>query len=59
MTIKIDLKESSQAIVIDDVLNTYTKGGFYCIYRSNETVVKYPIENIWRIVEDYGKSATR
>lgn len=58
MTVRIDLKETSQALIFENVINTYTKGPLYCIY-SGGLVTKIPIENIWRIVENYGKSASR
>ena len=54
--VNIDLKETSQCIELD-ALNTYTKGPFYCVYTSDRQVVKFPLDNIWRIVEGYGSSA--
>ena len=54
MKVSIQLKESSQPI-IHDFINTYTKGKLYCIYCKDGLTVKYPLLNIWRIVEDYGK----
>jgi hypothetical protein len=59
MKVSIDLIETSQAIVRDDVLNSYTKGPFYVLYRQGDKVEKYPVRNIWRVVEDYGVSASR
>ena len=53
MKVTIHLEDTSQAITLTDVKNTYTKGGFYCIYRISDKVDKYPIEIIWRVVEDY------
>lgn len=57
--VSIDLKETSQAIVRDDVVNAYSKGPFYVLYRATGQTEKYPLANIWRVVEDYGVSATR
>lgn len=57
MNVKIDLKETSQAITYTNVKNTYTKGPFYCVYCDNK-VTKIPIDNIFRIVEDYGTTAS-
>ena len=55
-SIKIQLKESSKELVHIDVVNTYQKGNFYCVmYRRPDgvyKVYKYPIANIWRVVEE-------
>lgn len=50
--VRIELKETSQPIVIQAV-NAYTKGPLYCVY-DGERVVKFPLANIWRVVEQYG-----
>ena len=50
----VQLTETSQPIEYDEVINTYTKGALYCIYLKNETVHKYPITKIFRVIEDYG-----
>ena len=55
MKVSLWLKETSQPIIYEDVKNTYTKGYFYCIYASNEEVYKWPIFDIFRTVEDYGR----
>ena len=52
MKIKIWLKKTSNPIEMEDVKNAYEKGKFYCIY-FNQTVVKYPIRDIFRVEEDY------
>lgn len=57
MKLKIDLKESSTPLEFTDVKNSYTKGPLFCIY-SGTTVTKIPIQNIWRIVEDYVSANT-
>lgn len=57
MKLKIDLKESSSPLEFTDVKNSYTKGPLFCIYSGN-TVTKIPIQNIWRIVEDYVSANT-
>jgi len=59
MNIKIELKETSAPIIIDDAKNAYTKGLLYCVYRSDNTVVKIPLCNIFRIVEDYVSSTSQ
>jgi hypothetical protein len=57
MKLKIDLKESSTPLEFTNVKNSYTKGPLFCIYSDN-TVTKIPIQNIWRIVEDYVSANT-
>jgi hypothetical protein len=52
--VTMQLKETSQNIDHENVVNTYTKGPLYCVYIEGETVYKYPIESIWRIKEEYG-----
>jgi len=53
--ISIQLKESSQPIE-HNFTNTYQKGSFYCVYVEEEDkTYKYPIADIFRVVEDYGK----
>lgn len=51
MKVIIYLKETSQSIEYS-ARNTYQKGDMYCVY-DGKLVYKYPIQNIWRIVEDY------
>jgi hypothetical protein len=56
--ISIQLKESSQPIE-HEFTNTYQKGTLYCVYcKLDEKTYKYPIADIWRIAEDYGKHQT-
>ena len=55
--IEIHLNEQSKPIVISNVINTYTKGGLYCVFYDNEKesklVDKFPLCNIFRIRENY------
>lgn len=54
MTVKISLKETSQDVVHENITNAYQKGGLYCVYTKDSNIVyKYPIANIWRIIETY------
>lgn len=53
-TVKIWLQLSSEPIVHEDCVNSYTKGDLFCVYTKNERVYKYPIANIFSILEDYG-----
>ena len=55
MKVEIQLKETSQPLV-HIAFNTYEKGSLYCVFvrgENAEKVYKYPIENIFRVVEDY------
>ncbi len=58
MKVKIDLIETSQCIELD-AKNTYTKGPMFCVFCEDGRVQKYPIRNIWRVVEDYGNTASK
>jgi hypothetical protein len=51
--VRVQLKPTSQPIN-HMAVTTYEKGGFYCLLRSDDTVVKYPLADIWRVIEDYG-----
>jgi len=35
--------------------NTYQKGDMFCVLTDDDEVFKYPIANIFRVVEDYGE----
>ena len=54
ITVKVQLLESSQPIVYENVINTYTKGDLYVVYTADELSYKHPLCTIWRIVEGYG-----
>lgn len=56
MTVSVHLKAQSQQIDYIDVINAYTKDGLYCIYTKDELVYKYPIIDIFRIIESYKKT---
>ena len=58
MKVSIQLKDSSQPIE-HNAINTYLKGTLFCVYVKKDKVYKYPIRNIWRIVEDYGKHQSK
>ena len=64
MTIEVQLIETSQSIIHENVANAYTKGGLYCVYvrgtdgsqstkPTESAVYKYPLRNIWRVKESY------
>ena len=52
MTVLVHLLSQSRPIKHEDVLNTYTKDGLFCVF-TEETVFKYPMTNIFRIEEPY------
>ncbi len=52
MKVQVQLKETAESIE-HDVVNTYQKGSFFCLYCKDGTVYKYPIDNIWRVVQPY------
>lgn len=49
----VQLNEASQPIE-HDAINTYVKGPLFCVYEGNNRTVKYPVANIWRVIEEYG-----
>ncbi len=54
MKIWVSLFKTSQPISHEEVTNTFQKGNFYCVYvEARNLVYKYPIGNIFRVVEDY------
>lgn len=54
MTIQIHNKDQSQPMIFSDVDNTYIKAGFYClVMREKNIVQKFPIADIFRVVEPY------
>ncbi len=52
-SIAVWLKETSEPI-LHTAKNTYQKGDLFCVYDDKGDVHKYPINNIWKVVEDYG-----
>lgn len=53
MRVSIHLLSQSQPIE-REALNTYTKDGMFCVLLPNDMgVEKYPLVNIFRVVEDY------
>lgn len=53
MKIKVHLLSQSKEIEHNDVKNAYTKDGLYCLYLESGLVYKYPMVNIFRIIENY------
>jgi len=57
MKVLVQLDKTSQPIE-HEAESTYEKGDFFCV-KVGEKVFKYPKRNIFRVVEDYGKSLSR
>ena len=55
----VQLKEVSQAIEYKEVINFYQKGDLLCIQMSNGKVHKYPIHDVFRIIQDFGYKSDR
>ena len=56
MRVVLRLKETSQPVIFNNVLNTYQKGDMYCVmYIDNniQRVRKYPLYNIFDTDETY------
>ena len=54
MIVEVWLDSTSSPIVYTDVTSTYQKGALFCIYsKDRNIVVKYPMANLFRIVENY------
>ena len=52
--VTVQLRESSQPVIYENVLNTYQKGDLFVIYTEDGKSYKHPINTIWRVVEEYG-----
>lgn len=55
--VEVHLQSQSFPLLIDHVMNCYEKGQFYCVVvldtNGKRKVQKYPIANIFRILEEY------
>jgi len=54
MTVIVHLKTQSQPIIYENVKNTFTKGPLYCVYTADEKSHKFPVADLFRVIEDYG-----
>jgi len=52
--VTIHLKLQSQPIIHANTINLYEKGSFLCVFVNGEKIYKYPISDIFRVIEDYG-----
>jgi hypothetical protein len=56
MRVVLRLKETSQPVIFNNVLNTYQKGDMYCVMYIDNTIQrvrKYPLYNIFDTDETY------
>jgi hypothetical protein len=51
MKSEVHLTSQSKPIVHKDVLNAYIKNGMYCLLFEDMSVYKYPMINIFRVIE--------
>lgn len=51
MKVTIHLQYQSQPLIYSDVKNCYQKGSLYCVLLEDESIHKFPINNIFRIIE--------
>ena len=56
LLVDIQLHGNSQPIKYANVKDVYQKGDLICIYLDGGILHKYPIDHIFRIVQDYGYS---
>ncbi len=56
LSIDIQFHRSSQPIRYTNVIDCYQKEALFCLYLDGGIVHKYPIDHIFRIVQDYGYS---
>lgn len=53
MTVNVHLLSQAKGIEYMNVKNTYIKNGMYCVFTEKGDVHKYPMVNIFRVVETY------
>jgi len=56
LKVDIQFELNSQPIKYTNVIDMYQKGDLFCLYLEGGVVHKYPMANIFRIVQDYGYS---
>ena len=52
-TVKVHLKHQSNEMEFKNVINTYQKGDLFCVLTKQKQVYKFPVQDIFRIIEDY------
>lgn len=56
--VEVWLYQSSEPQVFE-AKNTYTKGPMFCVYTKDDKVYKFPVQHIFRVIEDYRHSETK
>jgi hypothetical protein len=51
--VEVWLDQTSEPLKFE-AISTYQKGSFYCVSTLNALVHRFPIDHIFRVVEDYG-----
>lgn len=51
-TVSVHLLMQAKAIRYENVVNAYQKQDLYCVMLDNSTVHKFPVQHIFRIVEE-------
>ncbi len=54
MIVQVHLYSQSRPTIIYNALNTYTKDGLYCVLANENTVYKFPVVHIFRVIEEIG-----
>lgn len=52
MIIAVHLLSQAKPVVHENIKNAYTKDGLYCLMCKDGTVYKYPLVNIFRVIEN-------
>ncbi len=54
MIVSVHNTDQGQPMVYEHIDNTYIKDGFYCLVnRKANQVMKFPVRNIFRVIEPY------
>lgn len=57
MKVELYLHKLNSPVIYADAESTYQKGDFLCVKLRNNKVHKYPVADIFRIIEDYQEKA--
>lgn len=52
MNVEVHLYSQSQPIILVNVRNAYVKDGLYCVMFQDRTAHKFPLQHIFRIIEE-------
>ena len=51
MKVSVHLYTQAQPVHLSDVRNTYQKGDLFCVMLKDNSVHKFPLQHIFRIIE--------